>query len=73
MALDRPSTLFVNRLDLYSLFRGTTSDISALIDVMPSYLFPRDEKEVVEFWSTGISLGGQSQSRTVFFHLREAY
>lgn len=50
----------MSRLDLYSLFRGTTSDVSALIDVIPSYLFPKDEKTIEGFWMTGISLGGQS-------------
>lgn len=48
------------RLDLYSLFRGTMSDVSGLIDIIPSYLFPHDEKPVEEFWMTGISLGGES-------------
>ena len=46
-------------LDLYSLFRGTTTDVSGLIDIIPSYLFPKDEKTIEEFWMTGISLGGE--------------
>ncbi|ETW82929.1 hypothetical protein HETIRDRAFT_54410 [Heterobasidion irregulare TC 32-1] len=39
---------------------GTARDVSFLIDFLPSYLFPRDERTIVEWVVAGISLGGHS-------------
>jgi pimeloyl-ACP methyl ester carboxylesterase len=45
-------------VDMCSVYRGTTSDVRNLIDFIPAYLFPAGEKQIEEFWVTGISLGG---------------
>ena len=39
---------------------GTARDVSFLIDFLPSYVFPRDERTIVEWVVAGISLGGHS-------------
>lgn len=39
---------------------GTASDVSFLIDFLPTYLFPSSEREVYEWMVSGISLGGHS-------------
>ena len=39
---------------------GAAKDVSMLIDYLPSYLFPNDEHEIVDWGVAGISLGGES-------------
>lgn len=47
-------------VDMYSIFTGTTKDLSFLIDFLPSVLFPNDERVITEYYVMGISLGGHS-------------
>lgn len=47
-------------LDLYSMIRGTAQDVSHLVDMLPSYLFPQSDREVVQWCVTGKSLGGHA-------------
>lgn len=39
---------------------GTSKDISYLIDLLPSYLFPSAEAEIVQWSIAGVSLGGHA-------------
>lgn len=39
---------------------GTASDVSFLIDFLPAYLFPFDERHVEAWMLSGISLGGHA-------------
>jgi len=39
---------------------GTAQDVSYLIDFLPSFLYPNDERTIVEWGVAGISLGGHS-------------
>ncbi|CAG8759931.1 16556_t:CDS:2, partial [Acaulospora colombiana] len=39
---------------------GTAQDVSTLIDFLPSYLFPAQEKEIEQWALAGFSLGGHS-------------
>lgn len=39
---------------------GTAHDVSFLVDFLPSYLFPHDERHVTQWAVTGKSLGGHS-------------
>ena len=39
---------------------GTARDVSYLIDFLPSFLYPNDERTIVEWGVGGISLGGHS-------------
>ncbi|THH27500.1 hypothetical protein EUX98_g6690 [Antrodiella citrinella] len=47
-------------IDMYSIFVGTSRDVSFLIDFLPSYLYPSKEKTVSQWLIAGISLGGHS-------------
>jgi len=47
-------------IDMYAIQAGTAEDVSFLIDFLESYLFPVNERKVVEWGITGISLGGHS-------------
>ncbi|GJJ08657.1 hypothetical protein Clacol_002876 [Clathrus columnatus] len=47
-------------IDMYAIQVGTASDVSTLIDFLPSYLFPNDERKIHEWLLSGISLGGHS-------------
>jgi hypothetical protein len=38
---------------------GGIHDHQLIMDWLPSRLFPKDEREVVEFMSTGFSMGGK--------------
>ena len=69
----------VNRLLflIHVFAAGTARDVSFLIDFLPSYLFPRDERTIVEWVVAGISLGGHSTwialkngTSTLLLHLR---
>lgn len=39
---------------------GTARDVSFLIDFLPAYLFPNNERTIVEWGVAGKSLGGHS-------------
>ncbi|KDQ59211.1 hypothetical protein JAAARDRAFT_128181 [Jaapia argillacea MUCL 33604] len=47
-------------LDMYSIQTGTASDVSFLIDFLPSYLYPMDEKDIACWVVAGVSLGGHA-------------
>ncbi|TFY83029.1 hypothetical protein EWM64_g985 [Hericium alpestre] len=47
-------------IDMYGLQTGTARDVSFVIDFLPAYLFPNDERTVAEWVVSGISLGGHS-------------
>ncbi|KAI9440092.1 Alpha/Beta hydrolase protein [Lactarius indigo] len=47
-------------VDMYSILIGAVKDISFLIDVLPAYLFPRDERTIAEWVLAGFSLGGHA-------------
>lgn len=47
-------------LDMISTFTGTASDVSHLVDFLPSLLFPHDEHTVARWIALGISLGGHA-------------
>ncbi|KAE8260274.1 hypothetical protein A4X13_0g445 [Tilletia indica] len=46
--------------DLYAMVHGTARDVSFLIDFLPAYIFPHDERAVACWTCTGKSLGGHS-------------
>jgi hypothetical protein len=46
--------------DMYSILSGTAHDVSMLIDYLPSYLFPKDDHEIVDWGVCGVSLGGHA-------------
>lgn len=45
--------------DMYSILSGTAHDVSMLIDYLPSYLFPTEERSI-EWGVMGVSLGGHA-------------
>jgi len=45
---------------MYSTLIGVVKDLSFLIDVLPSYIFPHDERIVGEWVLAGFSLGGHA-------------
>ncbi|KAH8981586.1 Alpha/Beta hydrolase protein [Lactarius hatsudake] len=47
-------------VDIYSTLIGALKDVSFLIDVLPSYVFPHDERTVGEWVLAGFSLGGHA-------------
>ncbi|KDQ15854.1 hypothetical protein BOTBODRAFT_173524 [Botryobasidium botryosum FD-172 SS1] len=47
-------------VDMYTVLDGTARDVSFLIDFLPAYLYPLDEREIVEWAVAGVSLGGHS-------------
>lgn len=47
-------------LDMYSIQSGTASDVSLLIDFLPSYLYPSNERPISLWAISGFSLGGHS-------------
>lgn len=47
-------------LDLYGMILGNGTDVSFLIDLLPAYLFPHDDRQVTKWCVTGKSLGGHS-------------
>ncbi|RDX43993.1 hypothetical protein OH76DRAFT_1487426 [Lentinus brumalis] len=58
---DNPSKRNDNHaIDMYAIQTGTAQDVSALIDFLPWYLFPNEERVVKEWIVSGISLGGHS-------------
>ena len=55
--------------DMYSILSGTAHDVSMLIDYLPSYLFPNDDREITQWGVLGVSLGGH----TVWLCLARGY
>ncbi|KIO27402.1 hypothetical protein M407DRAFT_73272 [Tulasnella calospora MUT 4182] len=47
-------------IDQYALQAGAAKDISFLIDFLPSYLYPNEERNVVDWGLIGLSLGGDA-------------
>ncbi|KAH9057893.1 Alpha/Beta hydrolase protein [Lactarius vividus] len=47
-------------VNIYSTLIGAVKDVSFLIDVLPSYVFPHDERTVGEWVLAGFSLGGHA-------------
>ncbi|KAI1786769.1 Alpha/Beta hydrolase protein [Ganoderma leucocontextum] len=47
-------------IDMYAIQTGASSDVSFLIDFLPSYLFPNEERIISQWLISGISLGGHS-------------
>ncbi|EST07702.1 hypothetical protein PSEUBRA_002799 [Kalmanozyma brasiliensis GHG001] len=47
-------------MDLYGMIVGDARDASFLVDFLPAYLFPQDDRTVAEFVITGKSLGGHA-------------
>lgn len=47
-------------VDLYAMYDGTARDVSFLLDYLPAYLFPHDERQVTTWAVTGQSLGGHA-------------
>ena len=39
---------------------GTSKDVSFLIDLLPAYLFPNDERTITTWGMLGVSLGGHA-------------
>ncbi|KAI0667808.1 hypothetical protein C8Q78DRAFT_1081694 [Trametes maxima] len=58
---DDPETTNVRHaIDMYAIQTGTAADVSFLIDFLPAYLFPNDERAVGKWLIAGISLGGHA-------------
>ncbi len=47
-------------MDLYGMIVGGARDASFLVDFLPAYLFPQDDRTVAEWVITGKSLGGHA-------------
>ncbi|KAI0782302.1 hypothetical protein C8Q75DRAFT_727589 [Abortiporus biennis] len=47
-------------IDMYAIEVGTALDACFLVDFLPSYLFPNNERVVTEWVIAGLSLGGHS-------------
>ncbi|CCM04687.1 uncharacterized protein FIBRA_06873 [Fibroporia radiculosa] len=47
-------------IDLYCIFAGTAQDISFLIDWLPAYLYPSEERTISQWIVAGLSLGGHA-------------
>lgn len=45
-------------MDLYASILGTSADVSFLIDFLPAYLFPHDDRQITSWCITGKSMGG---------------
>lgn len=46
--------------DLYAMIVGMAQDVTLLIDFLPSYMFPHDDRNITHFVVTGKSLGGHA-------------
>lgn len=46
--------------DMFSVYHGTASDTSLLINYLPAYIFPRDEHNITSHMVLGVSLGGHA-------------
>ncbi|TIA78384.1 hypothetical protein E3P98_03858 [Wallemia ichthyophaga] len=47
-------------IDMFSIQQGTSRDVSYLIDYIPSFLFPHDQHNIVDYGCIGVSLGGHA-------------
>ncbi|KAI0048999.1 alpha/beta-hydrolase [Auriscalpium vulgare] len=47
-------------LDMYAIQTGTARDVSFVIDYLPAYVFPNDERTISEWAVAGVSLGGHA-------------
>ena len=47
-------------IDMYGMYRGTASDVSFVMDMLPAYLFPQGERMITHVAVTGKSLGGHA-------------
>ncbi|KAG0700573.1 Alpha/Beta hydrolase protein [Suillus ampliporus] len=47
-------------VDLYTMQTGSAQDVSFLIDHLPSFLYPSNQRTIVEWGMGGVSLGGHS-------------
>jgi hypothetical protein len=47
-------------LTLFSYAVGVVKDLSFLIDILPAYIFPNDERAIGEWVLAGFSLGGNA-------------
>ncbi|EPQ54128.1 hypothetical protein GLOTRDRAFT_78065 [Gloeophyllum trabeum ATCC 11539] len=47
-------------IDMYSIQTGTARDVTFLIDFLPAYIFPREERTIADWAVAGISFGGHS-------------
>jgi len=47
-------------VDMFGTYQGTASDLSQVLDYLPSYLFPRGERRIGRCVVVGVSLGGHS-------------
>lgn len=50
----------MHAMDLYSMIVGTAQDVSLIVDFLPSYLFPYDDRRIAQWVITGKSLGGHT-------------
>jgi pimeloyl-ACP methyl ester carboxylesterase len=46
--------------DMYSIYHSTSNDISTLINYLPTFLFPNDDKIIKNYYIAGVSLGGHA-------------
>ena len=46
--------------DMLGIYHGTSLDTSQLITYMPSYIFPRSERTIINHMVLGVSLGGHA-------------
>lgn len=56
--MDKHSPL--HAIDMYAIQTGTAKDVSTLIDFLPAYLFPHNERTIDLWMVLGKSLGGHS-------------
>jgi len=54
------SSVSLHRVDMYGMLVGAVKDLSFLIDFLPSYIFPNDERAINEWVLAGFSLGGHA-------------
>ncbi|KAF3927754.1 hypothetical protein ABW21_db0208415 [Orbilia brochopaga] len=50
----------LHAIDMFGIYQGTSHDVSLLIDHIPSYVFPDEEKKLDEWLCAGVSLGGHA-------------
>ncbi|KAL8669654.1 MAG: hypothetical protein Q9168_005764 [Polycauliona sp. 1 TL-2023] len=46
--------------DMFSIYQGTSSDVSLLMTYLSSYIFPSSNREIVSHLVLGVSLGGHA-------------
>jgi dienelactone hydrolase len=50
----------LHALDLYAMIVGMAQDVSFIVDFLPAYLFPQDDRQITKWVVTGKSLGGHA-------------